>query len=60
MAAFEVELTSLGRDGHARAPDRHGLVGVRDVDERFSTRARCEVRRGAPALFNMHAEGMCS
>ena len=35
MARFRVELTRWARDGMLARPSVHGLVGVRDVDERI-------------------------
>ena len=38
MARFKVELTRWARSAMLARPAVHGLVGVRDVDERSSTR----------------------
>jgi hypothetical protein len=48
MARFKVELARWARGEMLRHPGVHGLVGVRDVDERVLDEA----------LFHMHAEGM--
>jgi len=57
MARFKVELTRWARDGMLRHPGVHGLVGVRDVDERILDEALVKFDAGL-RLFHMHAEGM--
>ena len=57
MARFKVELTRWARDGMLRHPSVHGLVGVRDVDERILDEALVKFDAGL-RLFHMHAEGM--
>lgn len=57
MARFKVELTRWARDGMLARPGVHGLVGVRDVDERILDEALVKFDAGL-RLFHMHAEGM--
>ncbi len=57
MARFKVELTRWARDGMLARPSVHGLVGVRDVDERILDEALVKFDAGL-RLFHMHAEGM--
>ena len=56
-ARFKVELTRWARDGMLAHPKVHGLVGVRDVDERILDEALVKFDAGL-RLFHMHAEGM--
>ena len=57
MARFKIELTRWARDGMLARPSVHGLVGVRDVDERILDEALVKFDAGL-RLFHMHAEGM--
>ena len=57
MARFKVELTRWARDGMLAHPKVHGLVGVRDVDERILDEALVKFDAGL-RLYHMHAEGM--
>ena len=57
MARFKVELTRWARDRMLARPAVHGLVGVRDVDERILDEALVKFDAGL-RLFHMHAEGM--
>ena len=57
MARFKVELTRWARDAMLARPAVHGLVGVRDVDERILDEALVKFDAGL-RLFHMHAEGM--
>jgi hypothetical protein len=57
MARFKVELSRWARDGMLARPAVHGLVGVRDVDERILDEALVKFDAGL-RLFHMHAEGM--
>src|SRR5438093_2935191 len=57
MARFKVELTRWARDAMLARPGVHGLVGVRDVDERILDEALVKFDAGL-RLFHMHAEGM--
>src|SRR5207253_1600910 len=57
MARFKVELTRWARDGMLARPSVHGLVGVRDVDERILDEALVKFDAGL-RLLHMHAEGM--
>ncbi len=57
MARFKLELTRWARDGMLARPEVHGLVGVRDVDERILDEALVKFDAGI-RLFHMHAEGM--
>jgi hypothetical protein len=57
MARFKVELARWARAEMIARPAVHGLVGVRDVDERVLDEALFRVDAGL-RLFHMHAEGM--
>jgi hypothetical protein len=57
MARFKVELARWARGEMLRHPGVHGLVGVRDVDERVLDEALFRFEAGR-RLFHMHAEGM--
>src|SRR5262249_35136274 len=57
MARFKVELARWARDRMLARPAVHGLVGVRDVDERILDEALVKFDAGL-RLFHMHAEGM--
>ena len=57
MARFKVELTRWARGAMLARPAVHGLVGVRDVDERILDEALVKFDAGL-RLFHMHAEGM--
>jgi hypothetical protein len=57
MARFKVELTRWARGVMLARPVVHGLVGVRDVDERILDEALVKFDGGL-RLFHMHAEGM--
>lgn len=57
MARFKVELTRWARNAMLSRPTVHGLVGVRDVDERILDEALVKFDAGL-RLFHMHAEGM--
>jgi hypothetical protein len=57
MARFKVELGRWARDAMLARPAVHGLVGVRDVDERALDEALFRFDAGL-RLFHMHAEGM--
>ncbi len=57
MARFKVELTRWARNAMLARPAVHGLVGVRDVDERILDEALVKFDAGL-RLFHMHAEGM--
>jgi hypothetical protein len=57
MARFKVELARWARGEMLRHPAVHGLVGVRDVDERVLDEALFRFDAGL-RLFHMHAEGM--
>jgi hypothetical protein len=57
MARFKVDLTRWARGQMLRHPAVHGLVGVRDVDERVLDEALFRFDAGL-RLFHMHAEGM--
>ena len=57
MARFKVELTRWARDGMLAHPKVHGLVGVRDVDERILDEALVKFDASL-RLFHLHAEGM--
>jgi len=57
MARYKVELTRWARAGMQARPEVHGLVGVRDVDERILDEALVKFDAGL-RLFHMHAEGM--
>ncbi len=57
MARFKVELTRWARGVMLARPAVHGLVGVRDVDERILDEALVKFD-AALRLFHLHAEGM--
>jgi hypothetical protein len=57
MARFKVELTRWARGAMLARPGVHGLVGVRDVDERILDEALVKFDAGL-RLFHLHAEGM--
>ena len=57
MARFKIELTRWARERMLARPAVHGLVGVRDVDERILDEALVKFDAGL-RLFHMHAEGM--
>jgi len=57
MARFKVELARWARTEMLARPMVHGLVGVRDVDERALDEALFRFDAGL-RLFHMHAEGM--
>jgi hypothetical protein len=57
MARFKLELGRWARGEMLARPAVHGLVGVRDVDERSLDEALFRFDAGL-RLFHMHAEGM--
>jgi hypothetical protein len=57
MARFKVDLARWARTEMLARPAVHGLVGVRDVDERALDEALFRFDAGL-RLFHMHAEGM--
>ena len=57
MARYKLELARWARAEMQARPAVHGLVGVRDVDERILDEALFRVDAGL-RLFHMHAEGM--
>jgi len=57
MVRFRVELTRWARGVMLAHPEVHGLVGVRDVDERILDEALVKFDAGL-RLFHLHAEGM--
>ena len=57
MVRFKVELTRWARGVMLAHPEVHGLVGVRDVDERILDEALVKFDAGL-RLFHLHAEGM--
>ena len=57
MARFKVDLARWARGQMLVRPAVHGLVGVRDVDERALDEALFRFDTGL-RLFHMHAEGM--
>jgi hypothetical protein len=57
MARFKLDLARWARHGMLAHPAVHGLVGVRDVDERVLDEALFRFDAGL-RLFHMHAEGM--
>jgi hypothetical protein len=57
MARFKLELARWARNEMLARPTVHGLVGVRDVDERALDEALFRFDAGL-RLFHMHAEGM--
>ena len=57
MARFKLEIARWARSHMLARPAVHGLVGVRDVDERILDEALVKVDAGL-RLFHLHAEGM--
>jgi hypothetical protein len=57
MSRYKLELARWARTGMLAHPAVHGLVGVRDVDERALDEALFRFDTGL-RLFHMHAEGM--
>jgi hypothetical protein len=57
MVRFKLELARWARGEMLARPEVHGLVGVRDVDERILDEALVKFDAGL-RLFHMHAEGM--
>jgi hypothetical protein len=57
MARFKLEIARAARNLMLARPAVHGLVGVRDVDERILDEALVKVD-AALRLFHLHAEGM--
>jgi hypothetical protein len=57
MVRFKVDLTRWARGVMLARPAVHGLVGVRDVDERVLDEALVKFDGGL-RLFHIHAEGM--
>ena len=57
MARFKLELARWARAEMLARPAVHGLVGVRDVDERVLDEALFRFDAGL-RLFHMHGEGM--
>ena len=57
MARFKLPLARWARDAMLARPAVHGLVGVRDVDERILDEALVKFDAGL-RLFHLHAEGM--
>jgi hypothetical protein len=57
MARFKLEIARGVRSLMLARPAVHGLVGVRDVDERILDEALVKVDAGL-RLFHLHAEGM--
>jgi hypothetical protein len=57
MARFKLDLARWARGQMLARPAVHGLVGVRDVDERALDEALFRFDTGL-RLFHMHAEGM--
>jgi hypothetical protein len=57
MVRFKVDLARWARTEMLARPAVHGLVGVRDVDERALDEALFRFDAGL-RLFHMHAEGM--
>jgi hypothetical protein len=57
MARYKLELARWARTEMLARPTVHGLVGVRDVDERILDEALFRFDAGL-RLFHMHAEGM--
>lgn len=57
MARFKLELTRWARSAMLARPAVHGLVGVRDIDERILDEALVKFDAGL-RLFHLHAEGM--
>ena len=57
MVKFKLELTRWARSVVLARPAVHGLVGVRDVDERVIDETLVKFDAGL-RLFHLHAEGM--
>jgi len=57
MVKFKLELTRWARSVVLARPGVHGLVGVRDIDERVIDEALVKFDAGL-RLFHLHAEGM--
>jgi hypothetical protein len=57
MARFKLEIARWARGVMLARPAVHGLVGVRDVDERILDEALVKLDAGL-RLFHLHAEGM--
>jgi len=57
MSRYKAELARWARNEMLARPAVHGLVGVRDVDERALDEALFRFDTGL-RLFHMHAEGM--
>jgi hypothetical protein len=57
MARFKLEIARWARNAMLARPAVHGLVGVRDVDERILDEGLVKVDAGL-RLFHLHAEGM--
>ena len=57
MVKFKLELTRWARSVVLSRPAVHGLVGVRDVDERVIDETLVKFDAGL-RLFHLHAEGM--
>src|SRR3989442_10812573 len=57
MSRYKLELTRCARTGMLAHPDVHGLVGVRDADDRTLDEALFLFDAGL-RLFHMHADGM--
>src|SRR2546426_5664757 len=57
MVRFKLELTRWARNAMLARPAVHGLVGVRDGDERVLDEALVKFDAGL-RLFHLHAEGM--
>ena len=57
MARYKLDVARWARAEMQARPAVHGLVGVRDVDERILDEALFRVDAGL-RLFHMHAEGM--
>ncbi len=57
MARYKLDLARWARNEMLARPAVHGLVGVRDVDERALDEALFRFDTGL-RLFHMHAEGM--
>ena len=57
MVRFKLELTRWARNAMLARPAVHGLLGVRDVDERVLDEALVKFDAGL-RLFHLHVEGM--
>ena len=57
MARYKLDLARWARTEMLARPEVHGLVGVRDLDERVLDEALFRFDAGL-RLFHMHAEGM--